>query len=241
MDARIDKARHVKYWQRCHGSYLPSPYTAADSTRLMWACFIYSALDVLDVSPAAGGSGSGKGTTGSDSDRVRAWVLSLQHPDGGFCGSPNHAYADQGAEGTAKAGDANLAATFFALILLAIVGEGDGTAAFAGVRRGRLLRWLARLQRDDGGFGQNLWDGRPVGGRDTRHSYLASGIRWMVRGDVKPGQAGWEDDVDVEAMVGHIRRLQNYDGGLAELSEHESHGGFDLSLGMYVCGVLTVW
>lgn len=47
--SRLDRERHCKYWQRCHSSYLPSPYTAADSTRLMWACFIFSAFDVLSM------------------------------------------------------------------------------------------------------------------------------------------------------------------------------------------------
>lgn len=210
---RLDKARHVKYWQRCHSTYLPPPYTSADSTRLMWACFIFSAFDVLSV-PV------------KDRDRatIRAWVLSLQHPDGGFCGSPNHAYAGQ----SASKGDANLAATFFALVLLAVAADGSdecaAKSAFAGVHRRKLLTWLRRLQREDGSFGQNLWDGRPVGGQDTRHSYLASSIRWMLRGDVQKGDEAWVEDVDTEAMVAHIRRLQTYDGGLAEFSQQESHG-----------------
>ncbi|KAF4127010.1 hypothetical protein GMORB2_0748, partial [Geosmithia morbida] len=222
-DIRLDKARQIKYWQRCHGSYLPSPYTSADSTRLMWACFIHSAFDVLDVAvPAGWGAPTKDGVKGNYNGTVRSWVLSLQHPDGGFCGSPNHAFTGQ----QAGKGQANLAATFFALILLAVVGGGDGSAAFAGVRRRKLLRWLRRLQRGDGSFGQNLWEGEAVGGRDTRHSYLASGIRWMIRGDVKPGDEAWEEDIDVQGMVAHIRRLQGYDGGLAELSEHESHAGY---------------
>ncbi|KAI1046153.1 hypothetical protein LB505_008901 [Fusarium chuoi] len=45
----LDKQQHIKYWQRCHKTYLPSPYTAYDSTRLTFACFIISALDILSV------------------------------------------------------------------------------------------------------------------------------------------------------------------------------------------------
>lgn len=211
----LDKERHVKYWQRCYGSYLPSPYTASDSTRLTWACFIVSALDLLSAPPPP---------LGNDRAGIRAWVLGLQHPGGGFCGSPAHAYAGQ----DAARGDANLAATFFALILLATTAEGEGQAgaAFRGVDRGRTLRWLARLQRADGSFGQNLWEGEAVGGRDMRHSYLAACVRWMLRGDVGEGDEAWEPDINVETMVGHIRRVQTYDGGLSESSKNESHGTY---------------
>ncbi|ODA77745.1 hypothetical protein RJ55_06347 [Drechmeria coniospora] len=203
----LDKASHVRYWQRCHGNFLPTAYTANDSSRLTFAFFIVSALDLLSSGLAA-----------EDRSSVRTWVLSLQHPNGGFCGGPSHALAAE----DAPRGSANLAATFFALLLLAMAAEGEdeARAAFAGVERGKLLRWLARLQRDDGSFGQVLWAGEPLGGKDTRHSYLASCIRWMLRGDAGP------HDVDVDAMVDHIRRGQTYDGGLAEASEHESHAGY---------------
>lgn len=191
----LDKARHIKYWQRCHGTYLPSAYTANDSTRLTFAYFTVSALDLLSVPLSA-----------KDRSSIRAWVLGLQHPDGGFCGSPTHALAGQ----DAAKGSANLAATFFALLLLAAAAgtETEARAAFAGVRRGKLLRWLRKLQREDGSFGQVLWEGEAVGGRDMRHSYLASCIRWMLRGAVEPGDEGWEEDIDVDKLVVHVRQGQ---------------------------------
>ncbi|PHH92171.1 hypothetical protein CDD83_8557 [Cordyceps sp. RAO-2017] len=212
----LDKARHVKYWQRCHSTYLPSAYTANDSSRLTFSCFIVSALDLLSVPLSA-----------RDRSAIRSWVLSLQHPDGGFCGSSTHALPGQ----DAVKGSANLAATFFALLLLATAAADDDAdearAAFAGVHRTRLLRWLRKLQRPDGSFGQVLWDGEPVGGRDMRHSYLASCIRWMLRGQMRQDDdRAWEDDIDVDGMVSHIRQGQTYDGGLAEASEHESHAGY---------------
>lgn len=159
-----------------------------------------------------------------DAANVRTWVLNLQHPQGGFCGSPAHGHKGQAAD----QGHANLAATFFALVLLAVVAEhGEaGADAYAGVNRQHTLRWLRKLQRDDGSFGQNMWDSQPVGGRDTRHSYLASSVRWMLRGDPEKGSTAEEEDIDVEAMIRHIRRGQTYDGGLAEASSHESHAGY---------------
>ncbi|KJK80822.1 hypothetical protein H634G_03971 [Metarhizium anisopliae BRIP 53293] len=205
--ASLDKPRHVKYWQRCFTSYLPSAYTTNDSTRLTFAFFIVSALDLLSVP-----------FTSKERSSIRSWVLSLQHPDGGFCGSPTHVMSGQ----DATKGSANLATTFFALLLLGVAAgtDDEARAAFAGVRRRKLLRWVTKLQRPDGSFGQVLWEGEAVGGRDTRHSYLASAIRWMLRGE------GDEEDIDVERMVDHIRHTQTYDGGAAELSQHESHAGY---------------
>ena len=191
----LDKQQHIKYWQRCHKTYLPSPYTAYDSTRLTFACFTISALDLLSVP-----------LTSSERIAIRRWVLSLQHPEGGFCGSSTHALPGQ----EAYKGTANIAATFFALVLLGLAAENEEEAksAFKGVHRVRLLKWLRGLQREDGSYGQNMWDGEIVGGRDMRHSYLASCIRWMLRGDVKEGDEGWVEDLDVEKMVAHIKRGQ---------------------------------
>ncbi|KAG5926479.1 hypothetical protein E4U42_003278 [Claviceps africana] len=222
MPAPLDKAKHLKYWQRCFASHLPSAYTANDSSRLTFAYFTISALDLLSAPPL----------TRQERASLRAWVLRLQHPQGGFCGSSTHVLAGQ----DAPRGSANLAATFFALLLLALAAETDdeAVAAFAGVDRNSLLRWMRRLQRTDGSFGQVLWEGEAVGGRDMRHSYLASCIRWMVRGDVArdgshgaDGDAAWEeDDIDVDGMIEHVWHTQTYDGGVAEVSDHESHAGY---------------
>lgn len=191
----LNVQQHIKYWQRCFTNFLPTPYTPYDSTRLTFATFMVSALDLLSVPLST-----------SDRSAIRRWVFSLQHPEGGFCGSSTHALRGQ----IAPKGTSNLAATFFALILLGTAADGEDEArtAFKGVERVRLLRWLKKLQRKDGSFGQNLWDGEIVGGRDMRHSYLASGIRWMLRGDVKEGDEGWVEDVEVDEMIAHVRRGQ---------------------------------
>ncbi|KAH0600340.1 hypothetical protein MHUMG1_01336 [Metarhizium humberi] len=156
--ASLDKPRHVKYWQRCFTSYLPSAYTTNDSTRLTFAFFIVSALDLLSVP-----------FTSKERSSIRSWVLSLQHPDGGFCGSPTHVMSGQ----DATKGSANLATTFFALLLLGVAAgtDDEARAAFAGVRRRKLLRFL----------------------HDIRHELGAN-------------------------------CEETYDGGAAELSQHESHG-----------------
>lgn len=178
MAAILERERHIKYWKRCHATFLPAPYMSNDSIRLTLACFIISSLDLLK-SPL----------TKDERASIRKWVLSLQHPDGGFCGSSTHAQGDKGT--------ANLAATFFALVLLALAAgedENDRKTAFSGVRRKKTLAWLKKLQQANGAFGQLIWEGESMGGTDMRHCYMAAGIRWMLRGenDAK--------DIDVERL-----------------------------------------
>ncbi|KAL2106538.1 hypothetical protein VUR80DRAFT_6578 [Thermomyces stellatus] len=216
----LEKPRHIRYWQRCHSTLLPAHYTSHDSTRMTLAYFITSALTLLSTPSAPL-------LSPADKAALRAWVLSLQHPNGGFAGSPTHLLPRARYHlPTAAASDANLAATYFALLLLAIAADEDG-CAFAGVDRRLTLRWLRRLQRPDGSFGE-VADGRGgvSGGRDMRYCYLAACIRWCLRGDVKEGDDAWVEDIDVDGLVGHIRRAQTYDGGMGESSQHESHAGY---------------
>jgi geranylgeranyl transferase type-1 subunit beta len=131
-------------------------------------------------------------------------------------------------------GSANIAATSFALLLLALLtDEENSDTAFSGVDRVRTLQWLRRLQRDDGSFGEVLVQVPEkgdketymvAGGRDMRYCYFAAMIRWMLRGKVEDGDPGWVEDYDVEGLVRHILRGQTYDGGVAESSQHEAHG-----------------
>ncbi|KAL0938291.1 prenyltransferase and squalene oxidase [Colletotrichum truncatum] len=230
----LEKGRHIKYWQRCHKTFLPHQYTSHDSTRMALTFFILAALDILSPSD----SPAEHLLTAADRANARRFVLGLQHPDGGFCGSPNHAlptelYAgwdfEKNAPKARHSSSANVAATYFSLLVLAIVADGPEGAktAFVGVDRVKTLRWLKRLQRSDGSFGELvLDDGQIQGGTDMRLCYLAAMIRWTLRGDMKEGDEDWVEDIDVEALIGHIRRGQTYDGGLAGSSQHESHAGY---------------
>ncbi|ROT37057.1 type-1 proteins geranylgeranyltransferase subunit beta [Sodiomyces alkalinus F11] len=221
----LDKQRHLRYWQRCHRTLLPTQYTSHDSTRMALAFFIIAAIDL--ISPPTS-SGEPPYLTRKDRSKIRSWVLSLQHPGGGFCGSPTHASPAEARKHTAQqTGTANLAATYFALLLLALAAEGDGRHALDGVNRRETLRWLRRLQRQDGSFGEVvLDDGSIAGGRDMRYCYLAAVIRWCLRGDAKEGAGAWVEDIDVDGLVEHIRCGQTFDGGVSESSQHEAHAGY---------------
>ncbi|KAI4869172.1 terpenoid cyclases/Protein prenyltransferase [Hypoxylon rubiginosum] len=230
----LDTARHIRYWQRCFRSLLPHHYVSNDSIRLTLGFFIIAALDLLS-SPSSYSEPprdplKASLITPDDRKRLRAWVLSLQHPQGGFCGSPHHVLPAEYAtkwdainkvESARDPANANIAATYFALLLLGILADDDGTNAFVGVHRIKTLRWLKKLQRDDGSFGEIIdEDGYVGGGRDMRYCYLAATIRWALGGP----EAG--EDYDADALVAHIRRGQTFDGGVAESSAHESHAGY---------------
>ncbi|KAM0280558.1 hypothetical protein ACHAQH_004003 [Verticillium albo-atrum] len=234
--APLDKERHLRYWQRCYRSFLPTQYTSHDSIRMALGFFIVAAFDIL--SPPTS-SGEPHALTPADRSKIRKWVLSQQHVGGGFSGAPNHtlpvelcrSHDPDTNEPKLKHSDVSTtAATYFALLILALVEDGTqegGKGAFVGVDRTGILKWLKRLQREDGSFGDLIMDdGSISGGRDMRLCYLAATIRWCLRGDVKEGEPGWVEDISVDALIGHIRQGQTYDGGVAESSQHEAHAGY---------------
>jgi geranylgeranyl transferase type-1 subunit beta len=197
-ELRFDTELHTKYWKRCLKAVLPTGYTANDSSRMTLGFFTLCALDILDQQK----------NLLSEKERVdiRDWILSCQHPNGGFCGSTNHRfpdsyYADVG-HGKQLMDPANLPATFFAILSLTFVGNLNQ------VRRRDCLKWLKKLQRDDGSFGELLTaDGTIQGGRDMRYCYVASVVRWMLGGD----QLSKEEDIDVDKLVDHLRNGQVVD------------------------------
>ncbi|KAL3417867.1 prenyltransferase and squalene oxidase [Phlyctema vagabunda] len=215
-EPKLNIEQHVKYWQRCLKTLLPTQYTSTDSSRMSLAFFILSALDLL--------SAGAETLPSSSRFNLSNWILSCQHPSGGFCGSPNHKYPNEfyvGA-GTEKRemDPANLPATFFALLSLAFVENGR---PFARVRRRQTLNWLASLQREDGSFGELIRHGKIEGGKDMRYCYCAAAVRWMLRDDLRKDDV---HDIDVEKLVDHIRSGQTYDGGFSESSQHEAHAGY---------------
>ncbi|KAI0195414.1 terpenoid cyclases/Protein prenyltransferase [Astrocystis sublimbata] len=226
-DPPLDTARHIRFWQRCFRTVLPHHYTSNDSIRLTLGFFILSALDLLSPSSPT------PLITSEDRTHLRDWILNLQHPWGGFCGSPHHVlprrFTTQFDVASKRCvardpANANVAATGFALLCLGILAEDDGADAFRGVDRVRTLTWLKKLQREDGSFGEVLnEDGQISGGRDMRFCYIAAIIRWALGGTRADDNSL---DFDVNALVGHIRQAQTFDGGISESSMHESHSGY---------------
>lgn len=165
----LDTKRHTKYFLRCLKTYLPHPYTSNDSNRLSLAFFIIAALDILDQLVP--------NTTSQERAEYIDWVYANQHPEGGFRGFPGSDLGISRNEDNADWDPAHVPGTYFALCLLLIL-EDD----FARFKREECLRWLAKLQREDGSFGETLMHGVIQGGRDARFGYCAAGIRYILTG-----------------------------------------------------------
>lgn len=188
--------QHVKYWKRCLTTYLPTAYTSTDSTRVTLGFFILAALDLLGVGADA--------LPQEERSKIHSWILQCQHPNGGFCGSPNHRYPDKYyndvGKGRRQLDPANLAATFFALMSLSFVG------GFEEVKRYECLKWLKTLQRPDGSFGQLITEeGSIEGGKDMRNSYVAAAVRWILSSNEEIDTA---EDINVEGLVNFLRAGQ---------------------------------
>lgn len=153
--------------------------------------FILSALDLLSAPPIPS----------PECIMIRDWILKCQHPSGGFCGSPNHRYPDEYYDDQNREMDpANLPATLFALMSLSYVGRLDR------VERIKCLRWLNRLQREDGSFGELVTkEGVILGGRDMRYCLCATAVRFILRGNEEFADV---EDINVEKLVDHIRSGQ---------------------------------
>ncbi|KAK0716649.1 terpenoid cyclases/protein prenyltransferase alpha-alpha toroid [Apiosordaria backusii] len=235
----LDIDRHLKYWKMCLQSPLPHHYLSNEGNRTALAYFIINSIVIL--TPNSNNNTESPLITPQDRRKLRQWVLSHQHPGGGFSPSSSLVFPLQGYEqwgpetgsqNAESAGLANAPGTLFALQLLALLADKDDPdGAFNGVDRVQTLRWLRRLQREDGSFGEvlRLLPGQGWfigGGYDMRYCYIAASIRWMLRGDVKEGEPGWVEDFDTEKLANYILSSQTYDGGFAGSSQEEPHAGY---------------
>lgn len=181
------------------------------------AFFIISALDLLDAWETVAKDGERK-------DYVN-WIYHCQHPDGGFRMWPGTDLGDLRNDENAKWDPANIPATYFALSSLVIIGDD-----LKRVNRKGTLKWLRRMQRNEGSFGETIVDGQINGGKDPRFGYCAAGIRHILRGHAKgsvPIGGEMVQDIDVDGLVGCIRRSESYDGGIADEPFHEPHAGYE--------------
>lgn len=210
----FDKARHVKYWLRCLRTHLPTLYQSNDSSRMTLAFFIVSALDLLDVLHSS--------TTIVERAAYVDWIYRCQHPDGGFRGFTGADFGQPRKEANKCWDPANLAATYFALATLVVLGED-----LRRVERGKCLRWIRGLQLEDGSFGDALGEGGGVSrGQDARYCYCAAGVRRILSYAVGNEDVKKDEDVDVEALMRFLSSLQTYEGSFANAPFQEAHAGW---------------
>lgn len=158
------------------------------------AFFTLSALDLLGVLHER--------TSASERDDYTEWIYRCQHPDGGFRGFTGADVGEARLDKTRGPWDpANLAATFFALAALTVLGD-----TLKRVKSRACLAWLKTLQLKDGSFGEALGEGGKLEGEgDVRYCYLAAAVRWILRGDEEiPRDNEGIKDIDVPALVEFI-------------------------------------
>jgi geranylgeranyl transferase type-1 subunit beta len=192
----LNTERHIKYYLRCLKTFLPSAYTSNDSNRMLLAFLTLTGLDVLDSLNSK--------TTPEERQTYIDWVYHCQVPSGGFRGFSGTDFGAGKRRPENEAWDpANVPATFFALVNLLVLGDD-----LARVKREECLRWLPRLQRGDGSFGEVLGPGGVIeGNSDLRYCCCAAGIRYILRGRSGMGVDGVED-IDVPRFISFIQACQ---------------------------------
>ncbi|KAJ5894375.1 Terpenoid cyclases/protein prenyltransferase alpha-alpha toroid [Penicillium taxi] len=211
-ESLFNTQRHVKYYLRCLKTFLPSAYIPNDSNRMLLAYLTLSGLDILGELQNS--------TTPEERQGYINWLYHCQVPSGGFRGYSGTDFSAERRAAENEAWDpANVAATFFALVNLLILGDD-----LSRVKRRESLQWLPKLQRSDGSFGEVLGPGEVIqGDRDLRYCCCAAGIRYMLRGNSQEVED--VKDIDVSNLISFIEACQNYDGGMAESPFRESHSG----------------
>ncbi|PLB35711.1 protein geranylgeranyltransferase type I subunit CDC43 [Aspergillus candidus] len=211
--ATFTKERHIKYFLRCLKTFLPHLYTPNDSNRMLLAFFTVAGLDLLNVLESK--------TTPEERQGYIDWIYHCQVPTGGFRGFTGTDFGrDRRTPENAAWDPANVPSTFFALLMLVILGDD-----LSRVKREECLRWLPMLQRDDGSFGEVLGPNDQIeGGGDLRFCCCGAGTRYILRGRNDDGVKDIED-IDVDKLVGFIEACQTYDGGVGEGPFCESHSG----------------
>jgi len=212
-ESQLNHPRHIKYWRRNLKTLLPHFYTSNDSNRMLLALFTVSALDILGDLDSALSSEERQGHID--------WVYRCQLPEGGFRPWPGTDFGKGRTDENKRWDPAHIPGTFFALLTLVVLGDD-----LQMVKRREILVWLLKMQRPEGGFGETVSDDGVVGGgNDSRFGYMATAIRWILRGDLE-GPCDGVPDIDVDSFVDCVRQAETYDGGISEAAYHEAHGGF---------------
>lgn len=160
------------------------------------AFFTVSALDLLDTLETS--------TSADERAGYVDWIYRCQHSDGGFRGFTG---TDLGPLKNAENvgwDPANLAATYFALAALVVLGDD-----LSRVKRRLCLQWLKALQLEDGKFGELRQEqGRVAGGRDARFGYCAASVRWMLKRGGEREAISSGEDIDVDALARSVTLLE---------------------------------
>lgn len=195
--------QHVKYFMRFL-NILPSSLSSHDTTRVTIAYFSVVGLDIL---------GATESLSDEQRNKIIDWLYTLQvHPgeDGdmsvcGFQGSST-VNIDLGPE-TSHYKCGHLAMTYTGLCILLSLGDD-----LSRVNRKVIVEGLKALQNDEGNFSATLSGCES----DMRFVYCAASISYMLN--------DWSG-FDIARATKYIMKSINYDYGIAQCPELESHGG----------------
>lgn len=195
-EAVFNKDRHITYFLRCLKTFLPGLYTSNDSNRILLAFFTVSGLDLLGALQAK--------TTPEERHGYIDWIYHCQVPSGGFRGFTGTDFGTENRTRENEAWDpANVPSTFFALVILLILGDD-----LSRVKRTECLKWLPKMQRPNGSFGEVLGPGDQIeGGGDLRFCCFAAGTRYILKGKRDVDLDGVED-INVDNLVAFIESCQ---------------------------------
>ncbi|KAH8731464.1 geranylgeranyl transferase type I beta subunit [Phaeosphaeriaceae sp. PMI808] len=212
-DSNLNIPKHIKYWRRNLKTLLPHFYTGNDSNRMLLALFTVSALDILgDLD---------KAISTEERQGYIDWVYNCQLPAGGFRPWPGSDFGALSSDANKRWDPPHIPGTFFALLALVVLGDD-----LERVKRREILQWLLKMQRPEGSFGETVnEEGFVHGGNDSRFGYMATAIRWILRGHLV-GPCDGVPDINVDSFVNCVRKSESYDGGISEAPYSEAHGGF---------------
>jgi protein farnesyltransferase subunit beta len=189
--------RHVGYLLRSLDG-LSSSHASLDASRPWLVYWALQSLDLLGVRPVERFPG------------VVAFLRRCQCASGGFGGGPGQA--------------AHTAATYAAVLALAVVGTTD---AYGAIDRAALLRFYRSVKARPGGAGSGTSGGaaaagfrvQPDGEMDVRGTYTALAVCTLTRLlDADPGLG--------DGCAAFLAGCQGYEGGFGGEPGNEAHGGY---------------
>lgn len=196
----LKKTAQARYHRMCLDHGLPQEYGALDLSRGALSYFNLTSLALLDALPA-------------DKTTLINSIYTLQHPLGGFRGSPSTALPETSKDNPNIWDPANIPGTYFALCMLVMLGDD-----LSRVDREAFLKGLKEHQTQTGGFGELLW-GPEVerGNTDLRFVLCAVASWYILHGD--------SSSLDIDKVVEYVKGCKSFDHGYSKYGGWgEGHG-----------------
>ncbi|ODQ63796.1 terpenoid cyclases/Protein prenyltransferase, partial [Nadsonia fulvescens var. elongata DSM 6958] len=215
----IQTKKHVKYYRLCL-NMLPTQFTSYDSSRISIIFFCLAGLDLL-----------------GDLDHLEPskrqewaneiWRFYVTNGEG-FRGSTSMEI-----NSSCDYDPAHLASTYFALSILSTLRDDQVKSK---LNKDKILSYISRCQQPNGSFAPCIdSNGNAIGEYDMRYCYVA--VSCCVLLGCRPDSMPF----DVKRLHQYIISCLNYDGGISQTPQCESHAGLTYCAlaSLWMCGVLN--